>query len=112
MAATNNLTVYKGETVTQPFAHVVEDTTTPVNITGWTIAFTLRYRATDVAALLTVSGQIVSGPAGTYTVSLTHAQTVGLAAGVYAYDIQRTDVGSEAVMSIGRFTVTQEVLYP
>lgn len=112
MSATNHLTIYKGEAVVQPFTHVLEGTTTPVNITGWTIAFTVRKKPTDTATLLTVPGAVVSGPAGTYTVSLTHAQTVPLTAGVYAYDIQRTDATSEAVMSIGRFTVTQEVLYP
>jgi hypothetical protein len=112
MSATNNLTIYKGEAVIQPFTHVLEGTTTPVNITGWTITFTLKRKSTDTAALLTVTGAVVSGSAGTYTISLTHAQTAALYAGTYTYDIQRTDAGSEAVISIGTFTVSQEVLYP
>lgn len=112
MSATNNLSCYKGEAVVQPFTHVVQGTTTPVDITGWTIVFTLKRRGWDTTALLTIPAQIVSGPAGTYTVSLSHAQTNGLSPDTYAYDIQRTDPGSEVVMSIGTFTITQEVLYP
>jgi hypothetical protein len=112
MSATNSITIYKGESIVQPFTHVIEGTTTPVNITGWTITFTLKRKATDTSALLTATAQIVSGSAGTYTISLTHAQTAALYAGTYAYDIQRTDTGSEAVISIGIFSVSQEVLYP
>ncbi|HYM24440.1 MAG TPA: hypothetical protein VEU08_14590 [Vicinamibacterales bacterium] len=104
MAQLNNIACYRGEAVTLAF------TMTPVtDITGWTITFTLKRNQTDPTPILTIAAVITNGPNGTFTVSLTKAQT-NMQAGTYQYDIQRTDAGSEAVLSIGTFTITQEVL--
>jgi hypothetical protein len=108
MAQLNNIggtnSPFKGEALTLSF------TMTPVtNITGWTITFTLKRAQTDPVAVKTQAAVIVSGPAGTFTVSLLKADT-NIKPGTYYYDVQRTDGGSEAVLSIGTFTITQEVL--
>jgi hypothetical protein len=84
-------------------------TTGSQDITGWNISLTLKRAATDAAALLTQAATIVSAIGGIYRVTLTKAQT-NRQAFQYAYDVQRTDAGSEAVLSIGTFTVQQEVL--
>lgn len=65
----------------------------------------------DVAALLTVSGAVVSASLGTFSVTLT-AAALTLAAGTYYYDVQRTDAASVAVLSIGAFVISQEVRVP
>lgn len=111
MAERNNLAIYKGETVVQPFQQIIQGTTTPVDITTWTIVCTVRRKSAG-NVLLTPLVTITSSFQGLYNISLTHAQTLSLNAGVYVYDIQRTDGGSEAVLSIGSFTVQQEVLNP
>ena len=105
MAKINNISVYKGEDVLFTF------TMSPVvNITGWQIVFTLRRAPTDSTVLATINAQITNGVGGVFTVAMDHAKT-NIGAGVYAYDVQRTDPGSDKVLSIGTFTILQEVLY-
>lgn len=106
MATTNNITCFKGEAVV--FTFTMSPTT---DITGWHISFTLKANAPDSVTLLTVAG-VITAPAasGIFTISMTHAQT-NIAVGAYAYDVQRTDSGSEAVLSIGHLNIVQEVLY-
>lgn len=116
MAATNNLVIFKGSTVVLQFRHVIEGTTTPVDITGKTIVFSLKRRFSDAAALLSLSTlsagpakvTITDGPNGAYTVTLTPTETTR-AAGVYVHDVQPTDAGTEDVWSIGTFKIDQEV---
>lgn len=108
MAVANDITFYKGEAVALVF------TMTPTtDITGWTIVMTIRNNATDSVTLLSVTGVLTTPASGIFTLSLTSAQTkTTLGVGTFAYDIQRTDAASEAVLSIGSLFVTQEVLYP
>ena len=107
MAQVNHLEVYKGEAVSLDFTmDPVED------ISGWTLQFTLKSRAADAVILLSVEGAVVDGESGTFAIPLAHADTIDLDAGVYAYDVQRIDAGSEYPVSVGKFTVKQEVLYP
>lgn len=117
MAVNNNLgtpdaPIMKGEDVVLPFQNTAPGSTTPVPIDGWTIVFTLKRKQSDTQALLSIPVTPGTAGSGQYSVALTHAQTVGLAAGAYYYDVQRTDPGSNAVLSYGSFTITQEVLYP
>lgn len=109
MAARNDLTIYKGESVTLPFRHVTEGTTSPIDITGWTLACTIKKVEGDTAAILTPTVSMVAPLTGDYAVVLTVAQTGGLEAGIYVYDVWRTDTGSEAPISYGTFTVLRSV---
>lgn len=107
MATINNISIYKGEAV------VINFTMSPVtDITGWTIALTIRDNANDTgSALLSVAGVIVLAAAGTFKFTLTSTQTK-MAVGNYAYDVQRTDLAGESVLSIGTLSILQEVLFP
>lgn len=106
MAQLNNVGCYLGEAIALTF------TIKPLtDITGWTIKLTIKNNATDVGQLLQVAAVLTTPASGIFTCSLTHAQTLTLGVGTYAYDVQRTDSGSEAVLSIGSLTVSQEVLY-
>lgn len=111
-APTINLAIFKGETVILPFQLVVAGTTTPVDINGFTLELTVRRKATDTVVVLQAAATITDHVNGLYQFQFSHAQTVAVAAGVYAYDVQRTDSGSETVLAVGSFTITQEVLYP
>jgi hypothetical protein len=106
MATVNNISIYKGEAVQLNF------TMSPLtDISTWTIAMTVRINASDTGFVYqNLAGTIDSGVAGTFHFLLAHADT-NLASGTYAYDIQRTDSGSEAVLSIGILTISQEVYY-
>lgn len=102
----NDLMVYKGEAPTLSF------TMSPVvDITGWTLTMTVKRVGTDTSALVSVAGTIVSGTNGTFTVALTSTQTkTTLGIGLFAYDVQRTNSGSETVLSVGRLVIKQESL--
>jgi hypothetical protein len=118
MSARVNLGCAKGEAYEGDGTHktATDGSGVVVNITGWAIQFTLRKKAGDPdtgqSPLLQVSGVIVSGSAGTYTISLTSAQTKSIPAGAYDYDIWRTTTGSETQMAHGIFTTTQGVKFP
>lgn len=110
MATINNIQVYKNEDITIPFVmNPVRD------ITGWGIQFTLKKRQKDVATLVVKTvGSGVAIPLGTdgkFRLSLSSADTT-LPAKDYYYDIQRTDFGSHVVLSVGTFTILQEVKVP
>lgn len=99
--------VYRGET------YVLNFTVTPTtNITAWTIAWNLKTAFTDTAALLTVAAVIVSAAAGTFSVTLTAAQTAALTMDTYVADVWRTDLGSEALLATGRLQVKGTVRVP
>lgn len=103
MSQTNNISAFRGEAVTLQFTLVPT-----TDITGWTMTFTLKRDAQDPSALLSVSGVITSAAGGIFTVSLTGTQLT-LDAGIYVYDVWRTNSGYETVLSDGTFTVKQPV---
>ncbi len=107
--ASLNLSAAKGETVTFPFTHQVSAADdTAIDISGWTILMTVKDHAGTV--LISKTATVTSGPSGTYTLSLTHADML-LAFNVYPVDLWRTDSGSETLMGYGKFHVTRDVLY-
>lgn len=89
MATEQNIELIRGDT--EVLSGTVTDSTgTAYNITGYTIKFTVkkRYGDPDTEAIIgPVAGVIVSGAAGTYTVSLTKAQTY-VDPDNYVYDVQ------------------------
>jgi hypothetical protein len=66
---------------------------TPVNITSYTAALQLRSlpeSTTAVLSLATGSGITITGPSGLVAVHATAAQTGGIIAGDYYYDLEIT----------------------
>lgn len=108
-AAAIGLRCARGEAVTFPLTHQTsESNTTPKDITGWTIAGTAKDENGNI--VFSLAGAVVSGPAGTYTLSVTHAQTL-VEPKSYRLDVWRTDGSSETLMGIGTITIDQNVLY-
>ena len=108
MAATQNITFFVGESIT-----IACSLNPIVDITAWTLQFTVRKQLGLLPVLITKTTgagiTIVSGPAGTYTVTIDSADTANLAAGDYLYDIQRTGVGTHRVLNVGTLTLTAPV---
>lgn len=108
-AAPLNLSAAKGEAVTFTCTHEVSGSDpTVVDISGWTITVTAK--DDSGTTVLGKSATVTSGPLGTYTFSVSHADML-LEPAVYSVDIWRTDSGSETLMGYGKFRVTREVLY-
>ena len=100
----------RGEAVTINCTHVTSATdATAINITGWTLKLTARDDNGNI--FIDEAGTVISGAAGTYSFTLTHAETMRPRKS-YQFDIWRTDSGSEKIMGLGFFTVTDEVYYP
>ncbi len=110
------LTAALGEDRTFAGTHYTSDPTiaatstvpaaTVVNITGWTLVTTIKNPA---GTTVTLSGTVTLGTAGTYTWTVTAANTVTLGVGVSRIDVWRTDAGAATLMAIGDFNITQEV---
>jgi hypothetical protein len=103
--------VARGEDVTFPVTHTVsQDDPTPVDITGWTIG--VQARNGVGVLLLDVAGSIVSGPAGTYSWSITNAISSVIPPGLYPLEIWRTNVGARRAMMMGALRIGKDVRYP
>jgi hypothetical protein len=108
MAQHNEFAWYRGEDV------VILFTQTPVvDITGWTISFTLKKTLADAAPLLTIAATVGgAAPQGIYTVAVTAAQNTTLTTGSYVYSVTRTNSGSVSVLSEGPLTLKGSALLP
>jgi Tfp pilus assembly protein PilV len=96
-----------GETRTFTGTHQVsEHDATAVDISGWTITVTIKNAG---GTSVTISGSVVTGPSGKYSWTTTPPNTLTLGVGDDAIDIWRTDIGSETLMGLGTFSITQEV---
>jgi len=96
-----------GETRQFSGTHQTSSTdTTPIDITGWTLTVTIK---NPIGTTVTLAGTVVSGTAGTYRWTITAANTVTLGVNDSKIDVWRTDVGSETLMGLGTFSITQEV---
>jgi len=95
-----DIVVYRGEAVTLPF------TMSPVvNISGWTLKFTVTKAANKTTKLLgPLSMTVTSGAAGTFSITLAEEQ-LNFTPGAYRFDVWRTDEGLEQPIAIGNFTL-------
>jgi hypothetical protein len=113
MAIITDISWYRGEDVV--LTDSIKDAGgAAVNITGWSLQFTLKKAYGDAAAVLTKSTAgggitITNGPGGVLQVTIASADTASLEVRTYVYDIQRIDAGSRAVLSIGNATIKPEV---
>ena len=103
--------IRRGETVTITHTQYTEDTatvesTTPENITGWTMVFTVSRAKDSTNKLVGPKAMTLVTPAsGIASVSLTAAETGNLEPGTYYCDVWRTDSGYERCVSEGAFPV-------
>lgn len=85
----------------------------PINLTGYTAAMQLRQNYNSDTAVLTLStsngGITITGNLGKLFLSATAAQTGGLDAGFYVYDLEITSGGVVTRIIQGQITVAGEV---
>ncbi len=108
MATIQNLTIDQDADFTQTLT-VKDSTGTVVDITGQTV--TSKLRKTHLSSTATTfTTAIVSGTAGTCSITLTDTITSGLTEGRYVWDLKTTTSGGLITRRIeGRVTVTPSV---
>lgn len=83
------------------------------DMTGWSLSFMIKSRASDAdgSALvtLTTGGGGIGISTTTATVSVADTDTDNLPAGLYHWELKRTDSGSEAVVGYGPFSLMRGV---
>lgn len=100
MATQQSISLYRGTEMTLNF------TMSPVvDITGWTILFTIAKALNSPNKLLSRAATITDGPLGKYSVALDADDTINVKPGSYFFDTWRTDADEESVLSIGSFVV-------
>lgn len=103
MSASSHLSFFRGDDVTVYFTM-----SPPQDITGWTLAFTCRDTLNGTSQF-TRTPTITDGPRGKFKVTIAKANTDGLTAGRYVWDVRRTDSGSYATVADGFIDLKQEV---
>lgn len=107
MATVNNLVIDQGTTFSLTIT-VADSNGNPLDLTGYTLRAQLRksYGSTSYTNFTTASATPSDGE---LTISLTAAQTSGLRAGRYVYDIEIDNEGEVTRVLEGIITVTPEV---
>jgi hypothetical protein len=106
MPTTTDIEIYRGEYVSLDF------TINPVvDITGWTMQFTLARAKNSSNKLIERACTVVSGPAGTFNAILTETDT-DLSPGKYHWDVWRVNGGALKPLGIGTFTILSDVYNP
>ena len=102
-AFTSHFSMTRGEDVT-----LNVNMTPPVDITGWTLTFTIM---TTLAGsnVYTATPTIIDGPRGNMTVAINHANTNTATVGRYVWDIRREDSGAWTSIADGTLDLRQEV---
>ena len=111
MATIKNLVIDQGTTFSLTVT-VSDANVNPLNLTGYTVRAQMRksYGATSYTAFAVIVGSPPT--AGEVIISLTAAQTTGLKAGRYVYDIEIVSPAPDSVVSRvleGIVTITPEV---
>ncbi len=86
---------------------------TPHNITGWTVFFTVKSAVTDPDASAKIAKNITSHASplnGLTLIDLSASDTASLPVGTYYYDIQvKTDAGKIYTVQKGKFVIDYDV---
>lgn len=102
-----------GEDKSLSFTIYQSDGSTPQNITGWTISWMLKLKATDTDAAAkitktTASGIALTTPAsGVCTVTIADTDTDAIRADTYFHELKRMDAGFETILSFGACELRQ-----
>lgn len=89
------------------FTVLQSDESTAQDISGWSLSWLLKKRASDLDAnaLITKTGgsgiTITDGANGLCTVDIDDDDTDGMSPGVYVHELKRTDAGLETVLCSG-----------
>lgn len=105
-----NYEVERGDTFCEQLSFVYVTTGLPVDITGWTIFFTIKKRKTDTDSQAVVSKTITNIPnptLGVYVLEVP-ASELDTLQGVYYYDFQ-IKLTSGEIYTLARGTITFDV---
>jgi hypothetical protein len=106
--AEQDLVTTRGDNVTVGVT-MTTDGTTPINITGRTYAAMVRADYEDPTPAATFTCTIVSGAAGTLSLTLSSASTLSLNPYNYVWDLQETAAGVVSTVIAGAFVVLPDV---
>lgn len=108
-----DMTIFQGASFDRILTWRVGTPAVAVNLTGYTARMQLRSTPSATSApleLTTANGRIaLGGAAGTITLTLTAAQTAGIPAGQYAYDLELVNGSDVTRLVEGFVTVDAEV---
>jgi len=84
----------------------------PVDITGWTVHSTIKYRYSDSTPAASPVGTVLSGP-GEFSLYLPASTLNNLKQSEYLYDIWLLPPGDDAILiAKGKMKFVQSVSYP
>ncbi|KKL57959.1 hypothetical protein LCGC14_2230200 [marine sediment metagenome] len=102
-----DLAFYKGEDV-----EITHKMTPEEDTTGWTIVFSARSVAAGTGgAEISASASAVDASRGINKFAIADTDTDALTAGIFEYDVKRTDAGEETVLTRGKLNLKQDVTH-
>jgi hypothetical protein len=110
MSTKHDLTIFRGDTLDQPFKVWANDAeTVDFDLTGWTVTGQIRGKPDnyDLDGEFTID--VTDAAAGEFTASLTAAETTDFPTGDRVYDIQIEAGPDRYTVVYGTFTVRADV---
>lgn len=105
MARTANLSIFRGEDSTINFTAYTTDTgSTPQDITGWTLVFTVSEAPNSATKLIQKTCSHLVDASGTFKATITPTDT-NIQPGIYAWDVYRTDSDNVRCLGSGFFKI-------
>ena len=102
-----NLSLYRG--ADSEFTFTLDPV---VDITGWTLVFTIARDKNTTTKLFSVVCTHVDEPGGVYKAVMPAADAAVLQTGNFWYDVWRTDAGFESIQNLGRIRNLGNVRIP
>jgi hypothetical protein len=108
MATIANLVIDQGTTFNS-IVTLTDQTGTPLNLTGYTVASQFR-KSYQSSTAVSFTASIYDAMAGKVLLQLTPTQTTGVKAGRYLYDIELTSAANERTRALeGLVILTPEI---
>lgn len=107
MAATRNISIYRGDTYTHQVS-IRDSSNVAIDITDRTYTSQIR-RSPSSDVILTFTSAITDASNGVVQISLTSTQTASLDTGIYIYDLQETNGSNILTLMRGNVTVTGDI---
>jgi len=108
MAATRNISIYKGDTYTHEIS-IRDSSNTAINISDRTYVAQIKRSSGASDSVISFTSTITDAANGVLQISLTSAQTSELQSGVYKYDLQETNGSNVLTLMTGNATITGDI---
>jgi transcriptional regulator of nitric oxide reductase len=108
MAATRNISIYRGDTYVHEI-RIRDSANAVINISGRTYSAQIKRSSSSSNTVVSFTSTITDAANGVLQISLTTNQTANLRSGIYKYDLQEINGSNVLTLMTGNVTVAGDI---